>query len=112
MRSLLMRVPALGLILACGVAAVASGRLDEGQAAYQTYCADCHDTGKMEAPVTNKPGDWADRSQLWDAVLFEHAEKGYLGMPPKGGADIASNYEVKAAAEYMVTITHPQMPHD
>ena len=35
-----------------------------------------------------------------------------LDMPPKGGADIASNYEVKAAAEYMVTITHPQMPHD
>ena len=112
MRSLLMSVTALGLMLVGGVAAVASDRLDDGQAAYQEYCAACHDTGEMDAPVTNKPGDWVNRSQLWDAVLFEHAEKGYLGMPPKGGADIASNYEVKAAAEYMVTITHPQMPHD
>ena len=80
--------------------------------AYQATCSSCHEDGGKDAPQTNSAQDWADRSSLWQAVLFEHAEKGYLKMPAKGGSKDASEYDVDAAAEYMLTITHPDMPRD
>jgi len=90
----------------------ASDRLNDGREAYAATCAMCHETGIQGAPQTRNSADWQDRSNLWEAVLFEHAEKGYLGMPAKGGDKSASEYDVEAAAEYMLTITHPDMPHD
>jgi len=89
-----------------------SQRLDEGQRAYEAACASCHDSGVGGAPVTHKPGDWKTRSPLWDAVLFEHANAGYLKMPSKGGRENLTEYDVDAAAEYMLTITHPALPAD
>ena len=65
-----------------------------------------------DAPTAGDEGDWANRSKLWEAVLSEHAKKGYLEMPARGGAEDASDYEVQAAAEYMLTISHPDLPHD
>ena len=114
MPSMPARISITGMLLISGavIADAPSDRMVDGQAAYQAYCAACHDTGEMDAPITTRAEDWVIRSHLWEAVLFEHAEQGYLDMPAKGGADDASNYEVKAAAEYMVTITHPQLTHD
>ncbi len=111
MRVRLARISIITLTVFSGYV-LASERLDDGHAAYKENCGQCHDSGEQGAPITNKPQDWVNRSRLWDAVLLEHAEKGYLKMPAKGGAEQASEYEVKAAAEYMVTITHPDMPHD
>lgn len=102
----------LCLIVCSGMAAAESERLEDGRKSYENLCAECHDSGKMEAPAARETGDWSDRSRLWEAVLFEHAEKGYLKMPAKGGDEDASEYDVKAAAEYMVTISHPHLPHD
>ena len=56
--------------------------------------------------------DWQARSQLWDAVLLDHAITGYLEMPAKGGRTDLPEHIVKAAAEYMLRITFPDMPHD
>lgn len=92
--------------------ATASDRMQDGKAAYEAMCADCHATGKSDAPVTRNAADWKSRSHLWDAVLVEHADKGYLDMPARGGADIATHYDVQAAAEYMLSVTHPDMPRD
>jgi len=111
MRAQLARIFIMTLAITSSYVA-ASERLDDGQAAYKQHCGECHDSGEQGAPVTNNPQDWVNRSRLWDAVLLEHAEKGYLKMPAKGGAENASEYDVKAAAEYMVTVTHPDMPHD
>ena len=33
-------------------------------------------------------------------------------MPAKGGDEDASDYDVEAAAEYMLTITHPELLAD
>ena len=112
MHILFLRCCALGLALSSSVVLAQSDRLEDGRRAYESYCKNCHENEVSEAPGTRQESDWAERSKLWEAVLFEHAEKGYLEMPAKGGVEGMSEYDVEAAAEYMVTITHPEMPHD
>lgn len=111
-----MRLPmmlAVGVMVVAGTTAQATEqRMAEGKNAYENTCARCHTTGVMKAPRTTEPTDWEGRSFLWDSVLVEHAEKGYLAMPPQGGEQGASSYDIRAAAEYMATITHPDLPHD
>lgn len=83
-----------------------------GQETYQLACASCHDTGKLEAPLTGNPKDWSGRSDLWDAVLSEHAKAGYLEMPGKGGHPELTEKSVEAATEYMLSLTFPDRPRD
>lgn len=90
--------------------AAAVSRLPTGQAAYDKACAGCHDEGIGEAPAVGDRQAWAGRSSLWVAVLAEHARQGYLQMPAKGGDPGLSDEEVAAAAEYMMTLTHPDRP--
>ena len=85
---------------------------DFGQAAYNEHCAGCHETGMLGAPVAGDPEDWGSRSQLWDAVLLDHAITGYLEMPAKGGKTDLPDDVVKAAADYMLEITYPDRPQD
>ena len=80
--------------------------------AYEHACADCHETGKDNAPRTGDPDAWAGRSALWEAVLFEHAQKGYFDMPAHGLDGRFSDEEVAAAAQYMLELTHPDRPRD
>jgi cytochrome c5 len=102
----------LSLLLTTGHPAIAADRLEVGREAYNSACAACHDTGKDGAPITRNQKDWEGRSALWEAVMFEHANKGYLGMPAKGGNARLSEYDVDAAAEYMLTVIHPELPRD
>ena len=78
-----------------------------GQETYARFCASCHDTGVMGAPVTGSPGDWDGRSQLWQAVLTEHAKAGYLEMPARGGESVLDDLAVSQAVEYMMLVTYP-----
>ena len=81
------------------------------QETYNVFCASCHETGREGAPVTGNLVDWVDRSPLWQAVLMEHANEGYLEMPAKGGHPELSDRAVSAAVEYMLTTTFPkQLP--
>jgi len=80
--------------------------------AYKDYCAGCHETGMLSAPIVGDADEWEGRSQLWDAVLFDHAITGYLEMPAKGGRMDLPSKVVKAAAEYMLKITFPDRLHD
>ncbi len=80
--------------------------------AYRDYCAGCHETGMLGAPIVGETDEWAGRSQLWDAVLFDHAITGYLEMPAKGGRMDLPDNVVKAAAEYMLEMTFPDRLHD
>lgn len=90
---------------------VVASRAELGSAAYQKACARCHELGVDGAPVTGRAADWAQRSRLWQAVLAEHARRGYLGMPAQAGGEL-SDQEVQAAAEHMLAITHPGLPPD
>jgi cytochrome c5 len=87
-------------------------RLALGQATYESAGASCHDSGDQGAPVTGNRDDWEDRSDMWQAVLFNHAKAGYLEMPEKGGQPELSDESVEAAAEYMLNLTFPELPKD
>ncbi len=78
-----------------------------GAQAYEQICANCHEQGVNGAPRTGDPDAWADRSPLWEAVLFEHARSGFLDMPAKGGVDALEYPIVTRAAEHMLAITFP-----
>ncbi len=84
----------------------------DGEKAYKKYCAGCHETGMLGAPIVGDAGEWEGRSQLWDAVLFDHAITGYLEMPARGGRMDLPDELVKAAAEHMLEITFPDRLHD
>lgn len=84
-----------------------------GQRAYEHVCAPCHEKGVGGAPAVGDRQAWAGRSSLWVAVLEEHAKNGYLDMPSMGGGKSGlTDEEVTAAAEYMLTLTHPEQPPD
>ena len=83
-----------------------------GQEVYEAACASCHDQGEGDAPATGDQGSWSGRSDLWTAVLSEHAKAGYLDMPEKGGHGELSDEAVSAAVEYMMLKTYPEKPRD
>ena len=76
-----------------------------GADAYELACARCHEQGLDGAPRTGDAEAWAGRSWLWEAVLFEHAKKGYNEMPAKGGYENLDDALVEKAAEYMLRAT-------
>lgn len=98
--------------LASSHAIAASQRGDDGNQVYHAACASCHDTGLDGAPITGQPGDWTERSDLWEAVLVEHVKNGYLNMPAKGGDSALTEYDAGVAAEYMLNQSHPELPRD
>lgn len=83
-----------------------------GGHAYELVCARCHEEGVDGAPRTGVAEDWVDRSPLWEAVLFEHANKGYNDMPAKGGQEWLGDDMVEKAAEYMLQQVYREPPPD
>ena len=89
-----------------------SERMQDGEKIYRAACARCHDSGVGGAPLIGRQQSWRGRSDLWEAVLFEHAENGYLSMPAQGGDSRLSDYEAEAAAEFMVQSSFPERQAD
>jgi len=87
-------------------------RLLEGRKTYQAVCASCHDPGAGKAPDIGDRAAWSDRSDLWSAVLSQHATAGFLEMPEKGGHGELTEDAVAAATEYMLLETFPERPRD
>ena len=83
-----------------------------GRDAYTQACAECHDEGTDGAPRIWDPDAWVGRSSLWEAVLFEHAEEGFLEMSRRDTDVGISDETVSRAAEYMLEMTHPDRPSD
>jgi cytochrome c5 len=88
------------------VAASAKVSADAGKKTFDTACVACHGAGVAGAPKVGDKAAWAPRIQQGAATLYDHALKGFQGksgvMPPKGGSS-ASDAEVKAAVDYMVS---------
>lgn len=86
-------------------AVTGAGKAD-GKKVYDASCAACHSTGVAGAPKVGDKAAWAPRIKQGNDTLYSHAVKGFQGktgmMPPKGGST-ASDEEVKAAVDYMVT---------
>jgi cytochrome c5 len=97
--------PAAPAAPAAAAAAPAVANADTGKALYNSACIACHGAGIAGAPKVADKAAWAPRIQQGNAVLYEHAIKGYQGkagvMPPKGGST-APDADVKAAVDFMV----------
>lgn len=79
---------------------------DAGEKLFSSVCATCHTAGLMGAPKLSDKADWAPRIAQGKDTLYKHAIVGYQGksgvMPARGGSQ-ASDEEVKAAVDYMVS---------
>ena len=79
---------------------------DAGEKLFSSVCATCHTAGLMGAPKLGDKAAWAPRIAQGKDTLYKHAIGGYQGkagvMPAKGGSQ-ASDDEVKAAVDYMVS---------
>jgi cytochrome c5 len=87
-------------------------RVKHGKQVYVQSCASCHDTGKSGAPMLSQPEQWSQRSDLWEAALFKHANEGYGLMPSGGGNQELQEYDVDAAAEYIMSEIYPDRATD
>lgn len=84
-------------------AAAGGSNLDAGKKLYDTVCMACHASGVMNAPKFGDKAAWAPRIATGIDTLHNAALKGLNAMPPKGGAANASDDDVKAAVDYMVS---------
>ena len=79
---------------------------DAGEKLFGSVCTTCHTAGLMGAPKLADKAAGAPRIAQGKETLYKHAIGGYQGksgvMPAKGGSQ-ASDDEVKAAVDYMVS---------
>ncbi|WP_206950636.1 c-type cytochrome [Trinickia acidisoli] len=73
-----------------------------GKALYTQVCQACHAAGVLGAPKFGNKADWAPRLKDPMNVIYNYALHGKGNMPPKGGST-ASDDDVKAAVDYMVS---------
>ena len=94
-----------GASVAPAAASPITASADTGKTLFGAACVACHGAGIAGAPKVGDKASWAPRIAQGNAVLYEHAIKGFQGkagvMPPKGGS-AAPDADVKAAVDYMV----------
>jgi len=88
-------------VVAVNVVSEKAGPLTAEQV-YNTACLACHSTGAAGAPKTGDVAAWAPRIEQGNDVLFEHATKGFKGMPPRGGSPQLTDENIKDAINFMV----------
>jgi cytochrome c5 len=83
-------------------AAPSADAAQAGKALYQQVCQACHATGVLNAPKFGDKDAWAPRLKDPMDVIYNYALHGKGNMPAKGGSN-ASDADVKAAVDYMVS---------
>lgn len=73
-----------------------------GEALYKQACQVCHAAGVANAPKLGDKAAWAPRLKQGMPALVQSVVKGKGAMPPKGGTT-ASDAELKAAVDFMVS---------
>jgi cytochrome c5 len=73
-----------------------------GKALYTQVCSTCHAAGVLNAPKFGDKAAWATRLKDPIDTVYNYALHGKGAMPPKGGSN-ASDEDVKAAVDYMVS---------
>lgn len=80
-----------------------------GKSVFGKVCAMCHAAGVAGAPKPGDKADWGPRIAQGNDTLYKHALEGFTGakgmMPPRGASTTLSDDEVKAAVDYMVSLS-------
>ncbi|QNB12631.1 c-type cytochrome [Paraburkholderia tropica] len=87
---------------AAGGATQSADASQAGKALYTQVCQACHAAGVLGAPKFGNKDDWAPRLKDPMDTVYNYALHGKGAMPPKGGSN-ASDADVKAAVDYMVS---------
>jgi cytochrome c5 len=75
----------------------------DGPSLYEAVCKNCHGPGLIGAPKFGDHASWAPRiAKGKNALLYEHALKGFNAMPAKGSRTDLSDELIKAGVDYMV----------
>ncbi|POR49791.1 cytochrome c5 [Paraburkholderia eburnea] len=93
-------IPQTGSAPAGGAASADASQA--GKALYTQVCQACHAAGVLGAPKFGNKADWAPRLKDPMDTVYNYALHGKGQMPPKGGST-ASDADVKAAVDYMVS---------
>ncbi|WP_096668757.1 c-type cytochrome [Polaromonas sp. AET17H-212] len=93
--------PAAPVVVAAAAPAAAA-KAGTGEALYKQACIACHASGVAGAPKFGDKAAWAPRIQTGLDMLTASVIKGKNAMPPKGGSS-ASDADIRAAVEYMVS---------
>ncbi|TAM54091.1 MAG: cytochrome c5 family protein [Paraburkholderia sp.] len=83
-------------------ASSSADKAQAGKALYTQVCQACHAAGVLGAPKFGDKAAWAPRLKDPMDVIYNYALNGKGQMPPKGGSS-ASDDDVKAAVDYMVS---------
>lgn len=95
--------PAAVVVASAAPAAAAPAKAGDGKALYETACVACHAAGVANAPKLGDKAAWAPRMKSGMDTLYASVIKGKGTMPPKGTAMSASDVEIKASVDYMVS---------
>lgn len=85
-----------------GPAGVVKTSAGVGEALYKQACVACHAAGVAGSPKFGDKEAWAPRIKTGLDMLTVSVIKGKGAMPPKGGS-AASDGDIRAAVEYMVS---------
>ena len=89
-------------VVAAAPAAPVKAAAGAGEALYKQACVACHAAGVAGSPKFGDKAAWAPRIQTGLDMLTASVIKGKGAMPPKGGS-AASDADIRAAVEYMVS---------
>ena len=89
-------------VAAAAPAAPAKAAAGAGEALYKQACVACHAVSVAGSPKFGDKAAWAPRIQTGLDMLTASVIKGKGAMPPKGGS-AASDADIRAAVEYMVS---------
>jgi len=81
----------------------------DGKKIFGNVCSMCHAAGVAGAPKPGDKADWGPRIAQGKDMLYKHALEGFTGakgmMPARGGSTTLKDEEVKAAVDYMVSLS-------
>lgn len=81
----------------------------DGKKIFGNVCSMCHAAGVAGAPKPGDKADWGPRIAQGKDMLYKHAIEGFTGakgmMPARGGSATLKDEEVKAAVDYMVSLS-------
>ena len=89
--------------VAAAAAPAATADSGAGEKLYKQTCVACHAAGVAGAPKIGDKAAWAPRIQLGADALVASVLKGKGAMPPRGTAANATDAEIRAAVEYLIS---------